>query len=282
MALERHLHEISIITTTLLSPLLRFFSRRSVNFSACPVGGRSCLFPLCTCVIAVSTPRLHLQQTHQLNARTSCANASRHEAGVALAWLQESSTCMSDTNPLPVPCDMAASHVRLLLAQTPTLPLRPLLEFSSFILAGAVEPSTTSEYRMPLSPAIPQHATPLSITPLHKGDGDGHITSHITRDAHSPATLRCYSSSRGGQTHHLRTARHVQQQVIVLGRDVEIGQALCAGKRHSIPEFVFQLGWQGINDALNTGRCFAHDIRALAGYVLRGHQLNGRSEQRRQ
>ena len=101
-----------------------------------------------------------------------------------MAWLQESSTCMSDTNPLPVPCDMAASHVRLLLAQTPTLPLRPLIEFSSFILAGAVEPSTTSEYRMPLSPAIPQHATPLSITPLHKGDGDGHIvlhTSQVTR-----------------------------------------------------------------------------------------------------
>lgn len=192
-----------------------------------------------------------------------------------MAWLQESSTCMSDTNPLPVPWDMAASHVRLLLAHTPTLPLRSLLEFSSFILAGAVEPSTTSAYRMPLSPAIPQHATPLSITPLHTGDGDGHIVLDTLRDALSPATLGCYGSSRGGQTHPLRTARHVQQHVVVPGRDFKIGQALCAGKRHSVPEFVLQLGWQGINDALNTGRRLAHDVGALAGYVLRGDRSSG-------
>jgi hypothetical protein len=61
---------------------------------------------------------------------------------------------------------MAASHVRLLLAQTPIpTPLLPL-SLSNFILAGAVDPSTTSGKRMPLSPAIPQHATPLSNTPL--------------------------------------------------------------------------------------------------------------------
>jgi hypothetical protein len=57
---------------------------------------------------------------------------------------------------------MAASQVRLLLTHAP---MPPLL-LSIFVLAGAVELSMTSGNRMPLSPAIPQHATPLSITPL--------------------------------------------------------------------------------------------------------------------
>ena len=52
---------------------------------------------------------------------------------------------------LPVPCDMAASQVRLLLTHMPML-LLPLPLLSSFVLAAAVDPSTTSGNLMPLSP----------------------------------------------------------------------------------------------------------------------------------
>jgi hypothetical protein len=73
---------------------------------------------------------------------------------------------------------MAASQVRLLLTHAP---MPPLL-LSIFALAAAVELSMTSGNRMPLSPAIPQHATPLSITPL--------LNTSITLPHDMPLSIR--------------------------------------------------------------------------------------------
>ena len=68
----------------------------------------------------------------------------------ALDVLHASRMCMTEMNALPVPCDMAASQVRLLLTHTSMLLL--LLLLTSFVLAAAVDPSTTSGNLMPLSP----------------------------------------------------------------------------------------------------------------------------------